>query len=124
MNNVLKELLKEFDEHKGEFVINGTHRVNRFVGISEDEFDFYYVLYDGRSLSFETALLKLVYLKGKIDKDDYEGFEQSARLNHENCLVDDNGEVLEETPEQYKNNLIQQYPFEKFHTDLIFKSEL
>ena len=123
MNNVLKELLKEFDEHKGEFVLNGTYRVYRLIGISEDDFDYSYVLYDGRNLSFETPLIKLIYLKGKIDKEDYEGLEKSARLNHENCFVEDNGEILDETPEQYKNNLIQKYPFEIFHTDLIFKSE-
>ena len=122
MNKVLKQLLEEFEEHKGEFVLNGQFRVYRLVGISEDEHDFSYVLYDGRSLTFETPLIKLIYLKGKLDKEDYETLENSARLNHDNCLVDDNGEVLEETPEQYKNNLIQNYLFETFHTDLIFKS--
>lgn len=122
MTNVLKELLKEFEEHKGEFVLNGTHRVYRFVGISEDEHDFSYVLYDGRSLTFETPLIKLVYLKGKIDEDDYQGLEKSARLNHDNCLVSDNSEILGETPEEYKNSLIQDYPFEVFHTKLVFKS--
>ncbi len=122
MTDTLKEILKEFDEHKGEFVLNGIFRVHRLIGISEDEFDYSYVLYDGRSLIFETPLIKLIYLKGKIDNEDYEMLEKSSRLNHDNCLVEDNSELLDETPEQYKNSLIQKYPDETFHTDLIFKS--
>lgn len=123
MTDVLKELLKEFEQHKGEFVIDGSLTIKRFIGISEDEFDFSYVLYNGRELYFETALTKLMFLKGKLDDYDYDILEKSARLNHDNCLVEDNFEFFQETPVSYKMNLLQKYPYEEFHTDLIFKSE-
>ena len=123
MNKVLTELLKEFEEHKGELVINGNHVVLRLIGISEDEHDFSYVLYDGRSFTFESPLMGLIYLKGKLDKEDYERLENSARLNHDNCAVGYDGELIDETIETYKHRMIQGHPFEVFHTDLIFKSE-
>lgn len=122
MDNNLKLILEEFEIHKGEFVISGLGRLYRFIGISEDKDDYYYVLYNGKKITFETALIKLIYLKGKIDNDDYDMLEQSATLNHDNCLVEQNAELLGETIQEYKNSLIQKHPYDKFHTELIFKS--
>jgi len=121
MTNVLKEILKEYNDHKGEFVINGLGKVMRFVGISEDEYDYSYVLYTGSKLYFETVLVKLIFLKGKIDDSDYKMIEKSARLNHDIHLVQDNSTVLGETVGEYITEIMGKHPFEKFHTPLIFK---
>jgi len=88
--NNLDRIKEEFEQHKGEFVITENNTVDRFVGIAEDESDYYYILYNGRKIHWYTFVGKLVYLKGKIDDKDYIEFIRIAELNHADRQV--NGE--------------------------------
>ena len=48
----------------------------------EDGDDFYYITYNGREITWNSAVGKLIYLKGKIDDYDYANFIRLAKLNH------------------------------------------
>ncbi len=81
MSKVVERLKREFEEHKGEFVIVN-HKVVRFVAIGDDGDDYYYATYDGRKITWNSAVGKLVYLKGKLDDQDYQEFIRLAKINH------------------------------------------
>ncbi len=75
-------IIKYWQEHKGEHVIDVSHNVKRFVAILDGTDDYYYVLYDGKNFSYDTCVLRLVWIKNKIDQDDYQEFIRLAKLNH------------------------------------------
>jgi len=74
-------ILKEYEELKGQFVLSHD-RVYRFIGISEDQHDYYYVLYDGRKITCATCVGRITPLKGFIRQDDYNEMVRLAKLNH------------------------------------------
>ncbi len=80
MSNVVKRLKAEWEVHKGEFVLTQCHKLARFIAIGEDADDLYWVTYNGREITWNSAVGKLIYLKGKID--DYANFIRLAKLNH------------------------------------------
>lgn len=80
MDNNLKIILAEFEQLKGQFVINH-NRVERFIAIATDDQDYYYVTYDGKKCHWTSCLMGLVPLKGKIDDKHYEEFIRLAKLN-------------------------------------------
>ena len=71
----------EFETLKGQFVISHD-TVKRFIGIVEDQWDYYYVLYDGRKITFDTCLSRITALKGYIKDDDYAEMIRLAKINH------------------------------------------
>ena len=75
-------ILEEFESLKGQFVISGDWRVKRLLGVVSDDFDYYWLLYDGRKFSLDSCLCRLVPLKGKIENKDYNEFVRLAYLNH------------------------------------------
>lgn len=81
-------ILKEFEELKGQFVITQSWKIERLIAIGEDEMDYYYITYNGRKLSWNTCVGKLIRLKGKLDDKDYNEFERIADLNHYDRLID------------------------------------
>lgn len=81
MDSNLVKILERFEQHKGEFVIVGYNKVERFIGIGDDEQDYYYITYDGRKLKWSTCVGPLFYLKGKIDDKDYNELVRIAKLN-------------------------------------------
>lgn len=89
MSNI-EIIKKEFEEHKGQFVISESGKVERFVGIVQDDQDYYYVLYDGRKINWQSCVGRLVWLKGKIEDKDYEYFINIAKLNHNDQLGTEN----------------------------------
>lgn len=82
MSKVIESLKKEWEEHKGEFVLTQSHTLERFIAIADDGDDYYYVTYNGRRIIWNSAVGKLIYLKGKIDDGDYNEFIRLAKLNH------------------------------------------
>jgi hypothetical protein len=56
--------------------------VVRFIGIAEDDMDYYYVTYDGRKLNWHSAVGSYIVLKGKIDEKGYNELIRMAKLNH------------------------------------------
>lgn len=89
MESNLKRILQEFENLKGQLVINGTE-VMRYIAVGTDEEDYYYVLYDGRKVIWSTCVGKLISLKGKIDESDYNTLVRLAKLNHSDQFEDDN----------------------------------
>ncbi len=82
MSKVIDRLREEWEEHKGEFVLTQSHRLERFIAIGDDGDDYYYVTYNGKEITWNSAVGKLIYLKGKIDDYDYDNFIRLAKLNH------------------------------------------
>ena len=74
-------LINQFKENCGQFIIMGNNVV-RFIGIAEDDMDYYYVTYDGRQLHWHSAVGSYTVLKGKIDEKDYNDLIHIAKLNH------------------------------------------
>ncbi len=77
----------------GQFVIYGTYKIGRFIGIvytdSPEDSDLYYVIFDGKKVIFDTCLSGIYPLKGCIQERAYEDMIRTAKLNHydqEGCM--------------------------------------
>jgi len=81
MSDNLKIILQEFEELKGQFVINH-NVVERLIAIGTDDQDYYYVTFDGRKPKWNTCVGSIVPLKGKIDDKHYNEFIRLAKINH------------------------------------------
>jgi hypothetical protein len=81
MSNTLNNIKEEFEKLKGQFVIID-FKVYRFIGIAEDDDDYYYCLYDGRKIQLTTVLTRITALKGYIKDSDYNEMVRLAKLNH------------------------------------------
>lgn len=93
---------QEFESLKGQFVITQSHKIERLVAIGEDEHDLYWVTYDGRKLTWNTCVGRLMPLKGYLRDEDYNEIVRLARLNdfdQETCYS--------EKSEQHKLEIIQ-----------------
>lgn len=95
MDDNLKIILAEFEKLKGQFVINH-NRVERLIAIASDDQDYYWVTYDGRKRHWNTCLMALVPLKGKIDDKHYDEFIRLAKLNHfdQETLLNNNPDAI------------------------------
>ena len=84
MDSNLKLILEEFEKHRGQFVItdNFGHSVQRFIAIAQDEYDYYYVFWDGRKTQWQSCVGRYVPLKGYIEDKYYNEFIRLAKLNH------------------------------------------
>jgi hypothetical protein len=80
MNN-LEIFTNEFNNLKGQFVIC-SDRVYRFIGIADDDDDYYYALYDGREFTLHSCVGRITPLKGYILQRDYDEMIRLAKLNH------------------------------------------
>ena len=81
MGDNLKIILSEFEELKGQFVINH-NTVERFIGIGMDDYDYYYITYNGRETKWNTCVGSIIPLKGKIEDKHYNEFIRLAKINH------------------------------------------
>ena len=93
-------ITKEFNEFKGQFVIC-SDQVYRFIGIADDDEDWYYVLYDGRRITLHSCVGSITPLKGYIYDDDYDEMIRIAKLNHYDLLE----EAFSEFVEQHKRDV-------------------
>ena len=89
---------QEFESLKGQFVITQSHRIERFIAIGEDQHDLYYITYDGRKLTWNTCVGRLMPLKGYLRDMDYNEIVRLARLNHydQKTCWRDNGDKSEQ----------------------------
>lgn len=83
MDSNLKIILEEFENLKGQFVITESQLIERFVAIGEDEWDYYYITYNGRKLTWNTCVGRIIPLKGYLREKDYERLVYIAKLNHQ-----------------------------------------
>jgi hypothetical protein len=89
MKTTLETILEEFENLKGQLVIDGTSVV-RLIGIATDDEDYYYVIYDGLKVIWSSCVGKMIALKGKIDEYDYHKLVRLAQLNHFDQIEDEN----------------------------------
>ena len=82
METNLDIILRQFEELKGQFVINNAWNIERLVAIAGDDYDYYYVTYNGRKLTWYTCSTRITQLKGKIDDEGYNELIKIAKLNH------------------------------------------
>ena len=82
MEDNLTLIKGEFEKLKGQFVITDSWRIERLVAIGEDEWDYYYITYDGRKLTWNTCVGRIMPLKGYLRDKDYNEFIRLAKLNH------------------------------------------
>ncbi len=82
MATKMDKILKEFDELKGQFVINNAWDIERFVAVATDGTDYFYVTYNGRKLTWYSSVGRITQLKNKIDDKDYQQLIKIAKLNH------------------------------------------
>jgi hypothetical protein len=81
MSTVKELILNQFEENKGQFVIIGNDVV-RLVAIAEDEMDYYYVMYDGRKVTWHSCVGRYTVLKNKIEDRSYNELIRIAKINH------------------------------------------
>ena len=76
------KILAEFENDKGQFVI-GDHdwKVQRLIGVGEDDMDFYWIFWDGRKSIWATCVCGYTKLKGKIEDKDYNSYVRLSKLN-------------------------------------------
>jgi hypothetical protein len=80
MDSNLVKFFREFEKHKGEFIIVEYNKVERFVALGSD-LNYYYITYDGRKLKWNTCVGPIFYYQNKIDDTNYNELVRIARLN-------------------------------------------
>jgi hypothetical protein len=89
MEDNLTIILRQFERLKGQLVITASWEIERLIAISSDKWDYYYVTYNGRKLIFNSCVSRLIQLKDKIDKEDYNELIRIAKLNNYDYIVKD-----------------------------------
>jgi|688.fasta_scaffold01065_60 hypothetical protein len=123
MDSNLKLILQEFEELKGQFVINH-NVVERFIGIGSDDDDYYYITYNGRETKWNTCVGGIVPLKGKIDDKHYNEFIRLAKINHfdqPNLWIprtDEDKQKMLESSILHKNEISKVNGTDKYLTDI------
>lgn len=114
-------ILEEFEKYKGQFVIPDNWKVERLVAVSEDEWDYYWVTYNGRDLSFHTCVGGFIPLKNYIENEDYNRLVYQAKLNHYDQFdLETNGNINEflKSVDKY---IEKECPNETFLTDFCWE---
>ena len=83
-----RSTLDKFEKYKGQLVITAEWKVERFVAIGEDEWDFLYITFDGRVVHEQVINARLIPLKGFIKDDDYDSMIRQVTLNHYDFYAD------------------------------------
>ena len=101
-----KLILKEFEKLKGQFVITCSWKIERLVAIGDDGEDWYWITYNGRKLTWNTCVGRVVPLKGYLRQRDYDEFIRLAKLNHwdQTCPKDMFQSALKEKLDAYSDN--------------------
>jgi hypothetical protein len=114
-------ILNEFENLKGQFVINDSWNIERLVGIGEDEHDYYYITYNGRKLNWHSCVGRLMPLKGYLQEKDYNELVRIARLNHFDqvtCWVNADPKEAEDFHRRHIKEITEIRGSDKFLTDL------
>jgi hypothetical protein len=75
-------ILEEFETMKGQIVLFIHGKPERLVAVGMDEWDYYWIGYDGRELKWHTCLERIIPLKGYIRDEDYNEMVRLASINH------------------------------------------
>ena len=114
-------ILREFETLKGQFVINASWDIERLVAVGEDEYDYYWITYDGRKLQWNTCVGRLMPLKGHLQTEDYAELVRLAQLNHFDQVTlwgNKDPETAAQHAIQHKHELMQLSGNDKFLTEV------
>lgn len=107
-----EDILKNYNSLKGQFIITDSHTIERLVAVADDDFDYYYVTFNGRGLNFHTCVGRLIPLKGYLRDKDYNELVRLAKLNHSDFISPDIFEVgFEEWKDSVKYKFITSFYF-------------
>lgn len=110
MENNLDIFKKKFDELKGQMVIVENAKVMRFIGLADDEYDYYYVLYDGRKIILYSCVGSIIPLKNYIKDNDYAKILYIAKLNHvDQMMLNSKLDISDDDIENYKKSLTEHW---------------
>jgi hypothetical protein len=121
MEDNKKVIIREFEGLKGQFVITACWKIERLVAIGEDEWDYYWITYNGRGFRWNTCVGRVMPLKGHLLDKDYKELVRIARLNHHDQVTfwgNKDTEEAEQYNRQHKQELMQLTENHKFLTDL------
>jgi hypothetical protein len=121
MEDNKKVIIREFEGLKGQFVITACWKIERLVAIGEDEWDYYWITYNGREFRWNTCVGRVMPLKGHLLDKDYKELVRIARLNHHDQVTfwgNKDAEEAEQYNRQHKQELMQLTENHKFLTDL------
>ena len=82
MTDNKKLILAEFEKLKGQFVITASWKIERLIAVGEDDQDYYWITYNGRVLTWNTCVGRIMPLKGHLLDQDYAELIRLAKLNH------------------------------------------
>lgn len=117
-------IIQQFEELKGQFVINCSWKIERLVAVGEDDMDYYWITYDGRKFRWNTCVGGLMPLKGHLRTKDYNEMVRLARLNHYDQVTlwgRDFSEEAEKYSRDHKNELITLPENHRFLTDVCWE---
>jgi len=78
-----KSIIEEFEKYKGQSVIASCdYKVYRLIAVADDDFDYYWVFWDGRKTMWQSCCGGFIPLKGKIDDKHYNEIKRIAKINH------------------------------------------
>ncbi len=101
----MNRVIEKFNELKEQLVICDYNQVKRFIGVGEDNLDYFYIFWNGRVLSYSSPLCPVISLKGKIDDKDYNELIRIANLNHYDLI--NNCEMKKEVEEKIRKEILQ-----------------
>lgn len=81
MSETKDRILEEFEGLKGQIVLFMHGDRERLVAVGMDEYDYYWIGYDGRELKWHTCLERIVPLKGYIRDEDYNEMVRISSIN-------------------------------------------
>ena len=120
MEDNLTIIKREFEQLKGQLVITQSWTIERLIAISTDDEDYYYVTYNGKKLTFNSCVGRVIQLKGKIADDDYNSLFSIAKLNDVDYTYKNKKERRE-----YREDITQCFSFdngsEKLLTEIYWK---
>lgn len=119
-------ILREFEELKGQFVITASWEIERLVAVGEDDMDYYWVTYDGRKLTWNTCVGRLMPLKSHLQTRDYNELVRLANLNHYDQVTrwgHANPVEAEQFRREHIKELMKIGENDKFLTDLCWELE-
>lgn len=108
MTDNLTLIKAEFEKLKGQFVITSSWKIERLIAIGEDENDYYYITYNGRELTWNTCVGRLMPLKGHLQDRDYNELVRLAKLNHYDQATlwsNKDPEKFEKAAQEFKRSL-------------------
>lgn len=93
-------LLNKFKELRGQHVLV-SDRVYRLIGLLDGTDDYYWILYDGRNISYITCLQRIMRLKDRLSDEDYNEILRIAKLNDYDLVLP------EDESNQFKNDILK-----------------